>query len=195
MPSKSAKLKASGSSGSSSRRKPNTKPQSEHSHYLVVDSTLPSHIFNNRSLFTTYIPSRRLHRTVFGTDLVIEGIGDVHVRIVVSGKSILFRFRDSWHVPSSQHNFLSCSAVISLGNQIMIVGHSPRLIFSHQKRLVEPTFPKYMPFTRINNFLALKFDIPAFSPQPASPTTQLCETRGGVKIDINSSQSDVIFKF
>ena len=148
MHSKSTKFKAT---GSSSRRKPNShpkaKPLSEHPHYLVVDTTLPSHIFHNRSLFTTYTPSRRLHRTVFGTDIVIEGIGDVYVHVVVSGKSILFRFRDSWHVPSSQHHFLSCSTVISLGNQIMIAGRSPRIIFSHQKRLVNPNLPKYMPFT------------------------------------------------
>ena len=160
---------------------PKSKPvsKSDHSHYLIVDTTLPSHVFNDRSLFTTYVPSRQLHRTVFGTDIVIEGIGDVHVRVVMSGKSILFRFRNSWHVPSSQHHFLSCSTVISLGNQIMIAGHSPRMIFSHQKRLVNPNLPKYMPFTRINNLTALKFDIPvpSSSPQPAaanaSPTTQL----------------------
>lgn len=128
-------------------RKPNPLPksksisESDQSHYLIVDTTLPSHIFNDRSLFTTYVPSRRLHRTVFGTDIVIEGIGDVHVRVVVSGKSILFRFRDSWHVPSSQHHFLSCSTVNSLGNQIMLAGHSPRMIFSHQNVLSTRIFP------------------------------------------------------
>jgi hypothetical protein len=112
MPSKSTNSKAS---RSSSRRKanslPKTKSMSESEHYLVVDSTLPSHVFSNRSLFTTYVPSRQLHQTVFGANIVIEGVGDVHVCVVVSGKSesILFRFRDSWHVPSSQHHFLSCS--------------------------------------------------------------------------------------
>ena len=55
----------------------------------------------------------------------------------------------------------------------MIAGLSPRLIFSHSKHLVEPTFPKYMPFTRINDLIALKFNIPlrVLSPQPASPST------------------------
>jgi hypothetical protein len=51
----------------------------------------------------------------------------------------------------------------------MFAGRSPRMIFSHQKRLVDPKFPKYMPFTRKNSFIALKFNIP-LSPQPASPT-------------------------
>ena len=57
----------------------------------------------------------------------------------------------------------------------MIAGHSPRMIFSHQKHLVNPKFPKYMLFTRINSFIALKFNIPVLSPQPVSTTgtTQL----------------------
>ena len=61
-------------------------------HYLIIDTTLPSHIFRDRSLFTTYVPSRRLHQNIFGTDIIIEGTGDVHVRVDVSGQSILFRF-------------------------------------------------------------------------------------------------------
>ena len=177
MPSKSKSTKAKVSTGRSSNcRKPDslpkTKPLSEHPYYLVVDTTLPSHIFSDRSLFTTYLPSSKLHRTVFGTNIVIEGIGDVHIRVVVSGKSILFRFRDSWHVPSSPHHFLSCSTIISLGYQIMIAGRSPRMIFSHQRRLVNPNLPKYIPFTRINHLTVLKFEIPVPSLQPASSTTQ-----------------------
>ena len=167
---------------SSSHRKANPflemKPMatvSKNPNYLVVDATLPSHVFRDRSLFTTYFPSRKLHRTVFGTDIVIEGTGDVHVRVVVNSTSILFRFRDSWHVPSSPHHLFSCSTIISLGHQVMIAGHSPRMIFSHKRRLIEPRLPKYIPFTRINGIIALKFDISFISPessQPASPTTQ-----------------------
>jgi hypothetical protein len=171
----------------SSRRKPNSlpkmQPPSEHPHYLVVDTTLPSHVFSDRSLFTTYVPSRKLHRTVFGTEIVIEGIGDVHIRVVVNGTSILFCFRDSWHVPTSSHHLFSCSTVISLGHQVMIAGRSPRMIFSHKRRLNEPGLPKYMPFTRVDGLIVLNFEIPAQvfipprspspeSPQPASPTTQ-----------------------
>jgi hypothetical protein len=168
--SKSTKAKAP---RSSTRRKanslPKTKPPSEHHHYLVVDTTLPSHIFSDRSLFTTYIPSRQLHRTVFGTNIVIEGVGDVQVHVVIGSKSILFRFRDSWHVPSSPHHFLSASRAISLGNQIMIANCSPRMIFSHQKRLVKPDLPKYMPFTRLDSFIVLKFNIPAQVSLQVSP--------------------------
>ena len=163
------------SSSPSSHRKLRSPPKKKlPPHYLVIDTTLPSHIFSDRSLFKTYTPSRRLHRTVFGTDIIIEGIGDVEVRIVVSGKSILFRLRDSWHVPSSQHHFLSCSKVISLGNQIMIAGRSPQLIFSHKKRLVEPNFPKYMPFKQVDHFIVLEFDIPtqvSLSPLSTNTTT------------------------
>ena len=134
-------------SGKPPKTKPPRVPHHPHSSYLVVDTTLPSHVFSDCSLFTTYVPLRRLHHTVFGTDIVVEGIGDVEVRIIVNGTSILFRLRDSWHVPSSSHHFLSASRAISLGNQIMIAGRSPRLIFSHNKHLVQPDLPKYMPFT------------------------------------------------
>ena len=127
MPSKSSRTRKSGPG-----ERP-ISPRHPHSSYLVVDTTLPSHVFSNRSLFTTYVPMRRLHRMVFGTDIIVEGIGDVEVRIVVSGKSILFRLRDSWHVPSSSHHFLSASCAISLGNQIMIAGHSPQLNFFTQQ--------------------------------------------------------------
>jgi hypothetical protein len=166
----------SSSSRSSSRHKPSslpkTKPISEHPHYLVVEATLPSHVFGDRSLFTTYVPSRKIHRTAFGTDIIIEGVGDVHLRVFAGGKSILFRFRDSWHVPTSPHHFLSCSTIISLGHQVMMADRSPRMIFSHNRRLVEPNLPKYLPFTRVDGLIILKFDIPVLSPQAASPTTQ-----------------------
>lgn len=180
MPSKSAKPKTSGSSGSSSRnitkpipkaRPPSHRKPLSHPHYLVVDTTLPSHIFSDRSLFTTYAPSRKSHQTVFGSNIIIEGIGDVHVRVFVSGKSILFRFRDSWHVPSSPHHFFSCSATISLGNHFMIASRSPRMIFSHKHRLAEPNLPKYVPFVRVDGLIVLPFDIPAqgsFSLEPES---------------------------
>lgn len=65
------------------------------------------------------------------------------------------------------------SQAISLGNQIMIAGRSPRMIFSHRKRLVEPNLPKYMPFKRIDHFLVLEFEIPM---QVSLSTTQSTST-------------------
>ena len=163
MPSKSTKLKASGSASHHKANPiPKTKPL-EHPHYLVVDNTLPSHIFSDRSLFTTYVPLRKSHKTVFGSNIIIEGIGDVHVHVFVSGKSILFRFQDLWHVPSSPHHFFSCLATIPLENQFMIASRSPRMIFSHKCRLAEPNLPKYMPFQRVDNLIVLKFRIPEMS--------------------------------
>lgn len=163
-------------SSSSSHRKstspPKKKPLFSNPHHLVIDATLPSHVFNDHSLFTTYVSARKIYRTALGTDIIVEGIGDVHLRVVVHGKSILFCFRDSWHVPTSPHHFFSCSTVISLGHQVMIAGRSPRMIYSHKRRLVEPGLPKYIPFTRLGSFIVLKFDIPVLSPQPALPTTQ-----------------------
>ena len=173
MPLKSTKSKASQSS--SHRPLPKMKPMVAVSHYLVVDATLPSHVFSDRSLFTTYVPSRKSHQTAFGSNIIIEGIGDVHVRVFVSGKSILFRFRDSWHVPSSRRHFLSCSTVILLGHQVMLAGRSPRMIYSHKRRLLVPELPKYIPFTRVDGLIVLPFDIPApgsFSPEPPSTTTR-----------------------
>ena len=166
MPSNS--LKSRKSKGQlSSHQNPNSLPKmkpmvavSDHPHYLVIDTTLPSHIFNDRSLFTTYTPSRRLHQTCFGTDIVIEGTGDVHVRVVVKGMSILFCFQNSWHVQSSSYYLLSCSTITSCGHQVMVAGCSPRMIFSHKRRLVEPRLLKYMPFTQVDGLTVLRFQIP-----------------------------------
>ena len=153
------------------RRKPSSlpkmsKPSFSNPHYLVVDTILPSHIFHDRSLFSTYAPSRKLHRTILGTEIVIEGTGDVHICVFVSRKSILFCFRDCWHVPSSPHHFFSSLRAVSLGNQIMISGCSPRMIFSHQKRLVDPNFPKYMhhpTFIHFQVFFLIEVQLPVYT--------------------------------
>ena len=157
--------------------KKSKKPLFSNLNYLVVDATLPSHIFSDRSLFTTYIPSRQIHQNVFGTDIIIEGTGDVHVRVIVSGKSLLFRFRDSWHVPSSPYHFFLCSTVVSLGHQIMIAGRSPRMIFSHKRRLVVPDLPKYIPFTRLGALTVLKFEIPSLGSISSQPPSWLIDTQ------------------
>jgi hypothetical protein len=183
MPSTSTKSK---SSGSASRHKVKSVPKmmplaaSESrpiQSYVVVDAALPSHIVNDRSLFTTYTPGRKVHRTVFGHNIIIEGTGDVHIRVFVAGQYICFRMRNCWHVPLSPRHFLSCSMVVSLGHQVMIAGCSPRLIFSHKRRLIQPNLPKYLPFTRLDGLIVLKleFETPAqvfLPPQSALTTTQ-----------------------
>ena len=145
--------------------KPVTAPR-----YLVVDASLPSHVFNDQSLFTTYTPTHKLHRTPLGSEIVIQGIGDVHVRLIVKGVSLLFRFRDCWHVPFSRHHFLSSLATISRGKQIMLAGRTPRMIFPHKDRILDPSLPKYIPFTRGDGLFVLKFDVPA--PTSTLPITQ-----------------------
>ena len=175
-PSQSVSLPSS-SSSLSSRRNLNTIPHSKTKskfaspHYLIVDCTLPSHIFNDRSLFTTYTPGRKVHRTAFGHDSIIEGTGEVNIRVHVAGQYIYFRMQNCWHVPSSPHHFLSCSTVVSLGHQVMIAGRSPRLIYSHKRRLVQPNLPKYMPFTRVHGLLGLEFSIPTHVPILSQPTS------------------------
>ena len=150
----------------SARRKLNLKSSLKStltSHYLVVDTSLPSHIFNDRSLFTTYMPSPKIHQTPFGSKLAIEGIGDVHVCVVVQGFSILFHFQDCWHVPSAHHHFLSSFKLISRGSQIMIAGRTPRIIFPHKDRLVKPRLPTHMPLTCVDGLLVLVFTIPTLA--------------------------------
>ena len=155
----------------------NTTEPSDHPHYLVIDTTLPSQVFGDHSLFTTYIPSHRLHQTPFGTTIIIEGIGDVHICVFVDDKPILFHLWDSWHVLSSPHHFLSALSVILLGNQLIIASPScSHMIFSHKKCIAEPTssFPKYMPFTQLDGFTVLHFHIPAqvsLPPQSISTAT------------------------
>ena len=122
-----------------------------------------------------YTAGRQVYRTAFGHDIIMEGIGDVHIRVFAAGQYICFCMRNCWHVPSSAHHFLSCATVTSLGHQVIIAGHSPQMIYSHNRRLVEPNLPKYIPFTWEDGLIVLKFDIPArvsLPPQPASATTQ-----------------------
>lgn len=155
-----------------SRRNGKTSTSPHLAHHLVLDLSLPSHIISDRSLFTTYTSSRKLHKTVFGNDIIIEGYGDVHIRTFAGTKSILFRLRDCWHVPSSPHHFLSCKRVISQGMQIMLAGRTPRMIYSHKDRLAEPQSPKYVPFTQDSGNFVLKFQIPVLSDiQPHSTST------------------------
>jgi hypothetical protein len=165
------------SSRSQPKSPPKKTPSFSNPNYLVIDTTLPSHIFNDRSLFTTYTPGSKVHRTAFGHDTFIEGTGEVNIRVLVAGQYICFRMQNCWHVPSSPHHFLSCSAAVSLGHQVMIAGRSPRLIYSPKRRLDKPTLPKYIPFTSLHGFLVLEFSIPSpthvpIPSQPASPGTQ-----------------------
>ena len=184
MPPKSSSTKSQ-PRPSTSRRKPNPAPRNPSfstPNYAVVDTSFPSHVFNDRSLFTTYTPSRKVHKTSFGSNVTIEGIGDVKVRVAVKGVTILLRFQDCWHVPSSHHHFLSSLALTCHGNQVMIAGRTPRMILAHKARLLNPNLPKYMPFTRVDGLFVLKFTIlipasaspipvPASIP-PVSPITQ-----------------------
>jgi hypothetical protein len=173
MPPKSSSTK----SQPRSRLKPNPTPKNTSSstpHFVVVDTSFPSHIFTDRSLFTTYTPLRKVHQTPFGSNVTIEGVGEVKVCVTVKGEPIAFRFLDCWHVPSSPHHFLSSQAVTSHGNQVMIAGRTPRMILVHKARLLNPKLPKYMPFTRVDGLFVLKFtriSVPASIP-PVSPITQ-----------------------
>ena len=159
------------------RKSPKSGPTSTSHHYLVVDTTFPSHIFNDRSLFTTYTPSRKVHQTNFGSTITIEGTGDVRVRVIVKGVSTPFLLRDCWHVPCSHNHFFSSLATISRGNQIMLAGRTPRMILPHKNRLLEPRLPKYLPFTRVGGLFVLKFDIPVLASTPITkPTTAVPHT-------------------
>jgi hypothetical protein len=128
--------------------------------YVVVDVTLPSHIINDRSLFTTYMPKRQVHRNAFGNNVTIEGTGNVQIRVFAAGKSIVLRMKNCWHVPSSPHHFLSCIATTSIGCQVMIASRAPRILFPHKSRLSNPSLPKYIPLTKMDGYFVLKYEIP-----------------------------------
>ncbi|KDR80449.1 hypothetical protein GALMADRAFT_136933 [Galerina marginata CBS 339.88] len=181
MPSKRSSTKSSTTKPEpSSRRKPKTtSPLTGTARtspcHLVVDLSLPSHIINDRSLFTTYTPSRQVHRTVFGNKITIEGVGDAHIRVFAAGKFILLRMRNCWHVPSSPHHFLSCPTITSTGCQVVIASRTPRVLFSHKRCLAEPNLPKYLPLTKIDGYFILKYEVPvpgSVFPQPPSTTNQ-----------------------
>ena len=179
MPSKSAKPKSSApSSGRKAHSIPKVKPPAASRPaqlYVVVDATLPSHIINDRSLFTSYTPGRKVHRTAFGHDIIIEGIGDAHIRVFAAGQFILFRMRNCWHVPSSPHHFLSCATITSTGHQVMIASRTPRILFPNKHRLAEPKLPKYVPLTKVDGYFVLKFEVPlqgSIASQPLSTASK-----------------------
>ena len=143
--------------------------------YFIIDTVLPSHVVNDCSIFTTYTPSKRVHRTAFGTEITIEGIGNIEVRVLAGRKSIIFTIHNCWHVLSLPHHFLSSLSVTSPshGNHVMLSGRTPRLLFPQKDRLTKPNLPKYTPFTREGGFFVLKFDIPTqvSLPPQCKPTT------------------------
>ena len=127
-------------------------------HHLVLDLSLPFHIINNHLLFVTYTTLRKLHRTVFGNDIIIEGYGDVHVHAFAGTKINSFPSQGllACSIVSS-----SCTKVISQGMQVMLASHTPWMIFYLQKAcLTEPQLPKYVPFTWDGENFVLKFQIP-----------------------------------
>ena len=162
-----------------SRRKPNPAskpnpplPARATPSYFVLDTTFPTHIVNDRSLFTTYTPSNRVYRTTFGNDITIAGTGNVEICVQAGArKMITFTVRDCWHIPCSSQNFLSCLTVTSptRRHQVMLAARTPRLLFPHQDRLATPNLPKYVPFTREQGYFVLKFKVPTRIPIPPEP--------------------------
>lgn len=110
--------------------------------YFIIDTVLPSHVVNDRSLFTTYVPSNRVHQMAFGTEIMIEGIGNVEVHVSAGGKFITFTIHNCWHVPFSPHHFLSSLSVTSpsCGHHVMLAGHTPRLLFLQKHRIADPIY-------------------------------------------------------
>lgn len=167
------------------------------SQYFIIDTLLPSHVVNDRSLFTTYMPSNRVYRTAFGTNITIRGTGNVEVRVVAGGKSIIFTIHDCWHVPSSPHHFLSSLSVTSpsRGNQVMLAGRTPRLLFQQKQRLAKPDLPKYVPFAREGGYFVLKFDVPTqvSLPPQCNPTTVRLATQTVLSLQASAAVPGSVF--
>ena len=104
--------------------------------YVVIDTTFPSHIINDCSLFTTYMPGQKVHCTVFGYDIIIEGTGDAHIWVCAGGQYIYFHMWNCWHVPTLSHHFLSCATITSSGYQVMITAWTPRILFPNNCHLL-----------------------------------------------------------
>lgn len=128
---------------------------------LVLTTVFPSHVVNDRSLFMTYTPSNRVYQTALGTEITIEGTGNVEVHVLAGGKSIIFTIHDCWHVPSSPHHFLSSLSVTSCGHQIMLADQISGFVFPQEHRLAEPNLPKYVPFAQEGGYFVLKFVVPS----------------------------------
>ena len=79
----------------------------------------------------------------------------------------------------------------------MIAGNSPWMVFSHKHHLVESRLPKYIPFTRVNHFVVLKFDIPATtdSLSPKSTTGNASTITHSIAQTVFSLQASTILPF
>ena len=191
MPSKRTKSKASRTS-ELSRHKANSIPKADPAFrpsqsYVVIDTTLPSHVINDHSLFTTYTPGHNIYRTALGHDIIIEGTGDVEVRVFAAGQYICFRMRNCWHVPSSSHHFLSCTTTTSSGHQVMITARTPRILFPNSRRLAEPRLPKYVPLTKVDGCWVLKFEIPAQGPISSQLPSTAVQTAAQATTSLHTS--------
>ena len=144
--------------------------------YMVIDSSLPVHVFSDRTVFQTYIPGHKTHTTPYGNTLVIEGTGTVVVRVAAEGTFFNFTMDDCWHVPASPNHFYSCLRANSKGIQAMVSSRSPRLLTAHQQRLLQPKLPKYFPLTKKKgpDLLVLAFSRtdPPPRPLPLPPSTK-----------------------
>ena len=141
-------------------------PVNSSQQFFVIDSTIPCHFINNRSLFITFIPVSKVFRSSFGTDVAIEGHGTVALYFMAFGQLHAFSTTCAY-TPSIPYHLYSSIAATKHGHQLVLSSRSPRLLLSPKHRQVRPTIPKYLPLTREATRFILPFHpIPRDSSQP-----------------------------
>lgn len=100
---------------------------------MIIDSTIPNHIFTERGFFGTYTPSpkgsKKTHKTALGEVIKIKGTGTVWIRVTGSdgvwSRSIVLL--NCWHVKALPNNVYSCNYATSTGWEVALNPHSPYL--------------------------------------------------------------------
>ena len=95
---------------------------------MVIDSIFPNHIFNDRTLFTTYTRDPRTYTTPVGKKIKIKGTGTVVIHLTAGGWSREITLYKCWHVPTSSNNFYSCIYSTSKGWGVRLDSNYPHLV-------------------------------------------------------------------
>jgi hypothetical protein len=85
----------------------------------LADSSTPSHVVPDRSLFESYMPTPSTRMQGAAGDTEIVGCGTVHTIIRNGAASHTLTLRNVAHVPSCPANLLSMPAVLQLSRTVL----------------------------------------------------------------------------
>lgn len=140
---------------------------------LLLSSTAGSHLFRDRSVFSSYSPHKQTLTTISSNTVEAVGRGDVHVRIFAEKQSFTLWLRDCRHAPDLNVDILSISRLIDNNYQVMLTTRGSRIIPSFKARQGITSTPKYFPLTRNKGQFFLKFESILPDPSTSLPSANV----------------------